>query len=397
MKNLFLNKSKVQLIEQGGLHTAMEIEAQPELWKKIRDKFFVERNSILKFIEPVLGEPGLEIVLTGAGSSAFIGQSVNHIFSSKFNVPAKAIPTTTLVTHFRQYIDLNKPVLFISFARSGNSPESNAVVSLAETFCSKCWHIAITCNADGELATTVQKLPNGLNIVLPPESEDAGLAMTGSFTGMMLAAIALANIKQKKFDPGLFDFDKVSELGANLISGQMTNLEELSALPFSRIIFLGSGPLLGIAEESHLKVQELSDGQIVGKFDSFLGFRHGPKAIINNETLVVCLFSDDDHVFQYEKDLALQIKQDNEALALLGVFPSKEKSLTLNLGHEIVISNANESTPFDLWLPVYVLPAQIIGFFKSLNLGLQPDKPSKSGTITRVVKGVTIYPAVSSA
>jgi tagatose-6-phosphate ketose/aldose isomerase len=395
MENPFLNKSKVKLIEHGGLHTAMEIHRQPELWKKIRDKFFVERSSILKFIKPVLETPDLQIILTGAGSSAFIGQTVCHAFSITCKVPAHAIPTTTLVTHFSHYIDVNKPVLFISFARSGNSPESNAVVSLANMFCSNCWHIAITCNSDGKLARTVQKLPNGLNIVLPPESEDAGLAMTGSFTGMTLAAIALANIEQKKFEPGLFD--KISQLGENLIPGQLTILEKLSELPFSRIIFLGSGPLLGIAEESHLKVQELSDGQIVGKFDSFLGFRHGPKAIINNETVVVCLFSDDDHVFQYEKDLALQIRQDNEAMALLGIFPSIEKARILNLDHKIVISNSSDKIPFDLLLPVYVLPAQVIGFCKSLNLGLKPDQPSKSGTITRVVKGVTIYPAVPSA
>lgn len=393
MKNRFLNKSNVQLIEKGAVHTAMEIEMQPELWKKVRDKFFVERNSILKFVSPVLENPEIQIILTGAGSSAFIGQSVVHQFSSSLKKAANAIPTTTLVTHFNQFIDTTKPVLLVSFARSGNSPESNAVVSLAETFCSQCWHIAITCNPDGELATTVKNLPNGLNIVLPPESEDAGLAMTGSFTGMMLAALALANFEDKDFLPGLFD--QVSQMAANLISEQLLNLEKIAALPFSRIIFLGSGPLLGVAEESHLKVQELSDGQIVGKFDSFLGFRHGPKAIINNETMVVCLFSDDEHVFQYEKDLAMQIKQDGDALALLGVFPSKSLAQSLNLDHEIIISKSDEKIPFDLSLPIYVLPAQIIGFFKSLNLGLQPDKPSKSGTITRVVKGVTIYPVVT--
>ncbi len=37
------------------------------------------------------------------------------------------------------------------------------------------------------------------------------------------------------------------------------------------------------------------------------------------------------------------------------------------------------------------LPAQILGFYKSLHLGLGPDAPSAAGAITRVVEGVHIY------
>lgn len=393
MENRFLNKTKVQLLELGGLHTAMEIQAQPELWKKIRDKFFIEQSEIASFMKPLLERSDLQVVLTGAGSSAFIGQSVIHAFTAGFGLASKAVPTTTLVTHFNHHIDVKKPLLLISFARSGNSPESNAVIELAEAQCSESWHIAITCNSEGKLATAVESLTNGLNIVLPPESEDAGLAMTGSFTGMMLAALALANIMDKNFRTEWFD--ELFHRGNRLLDEYRNTLEYLAELPFSRIIFLGSGPLLGIAEESHLKVQELSDGQVVGKFDSFLGFRHGPKAIINDKTLVVCLFSEDEHVFQYEKDLALQVREDNDALAILGVFPSKVMAQSLHLDYEIIFSESDLTIPYDLKLPLYVIPAQVIGFFKSVQLGLEPDKPSKNGSITRVVKGVTIYPAVS--
>jgi tagatose-6-phosphate ketose/aldose isomerase len=45
------------------------------------------------------------------------------------------------------------------------------------------------------------------------------------------------------------------------------------------------------------------------------------------------------------------------------------------------------------FLPVcFILPAQLIGLYKSLQLGLNPDMPSESGAISRVVKGVVIYP-----
>jgi tagatose-6-phosphate ketose/aldose isomerase len=390
MTKSYLEIPEIQLIEKHGLHTAKEIHLQPELWLDVRNQLFTEKNQIKKFLQPLLSIENLSIILTGAGTSAFIGNSVVQLLEKSLQVSTKAIPTTTLVTHFTEYIDIDKPVLFISFARSGNSPESTAIIDLAESYCKTCYHIAITCNSTGRLAKQVQTLQNGLNIVLPPESEDAGLAMTGSYTSMMLASLLLPGLLADDVRTDVVD--EISAAASSVLKDHTQYLKKIASLPFERIIFLGSGPLLGVAEESHLKVQELSDGKVIGKFDSFLGFRHGPKAIINNKSIVVCLFSGNDYVFRYEKDLAKQIIEDNEAMKVIGVFSSKNKSIQIKTDHNITLPFSDKALNGLENIP-YVLPAQIIGLFKSLELGLKPDNPSKSGTISRVVKGVTIYPA----
>lgn len=368
------------------IHTQKEIEGQPDLW--IETLHSISENVEIKdFLNSVYSIKGLHIVLTGAGSSAYIGETVEHFFSMKPGITASAIPTTTLVTHFKNYIDTKAPLLLISFARSGNSPESIAVVDIAEACCDEVYHLALTCNPSGQLAEKINSLHNGAALILPPASEDQGLAMTGSFTSMMLSAIYFSTIEKRS--NAAFEIHQIAEDTRGIIHSSAPLLKKISEESFERIVFLGSGPLLGIARESHLKVQELTDGNVIGKFDSFLGFRHGPKAVVNDKTVLVFLFSPDANVFKYEKDLVEEILQENIAMRIIGVFNNQKQVDELNIDLKIICRQSNTHSDFDL-LP-YVLPSQILGYYKSLNFGLKPDTPSTNNSISRVVQGVTIY------
>lgn len=376
-------------------HTIQEIEGQPDLWLDTF-RLFLENGQLSEFLSRLDRYGRIQIVLTGAGTSAYIGESTEHLFHSvRPGVSARAIPTTTLVTHFNEYINLSEPLLLISFARSGNSPESVAAVETAEALCSQLLHIAITCNESGELAKIVNSLPNGLAVMMPPASEDQSLAMTGSFTSMMLAGISLARmLAGQTLYPD--EVEPVSEEGRRLLASSAPLLKSLAGKPFDRIVFLGSGPRLGIARESHLKVQELTDGEVIGKYDSFLGFRHGPKAVVNRKTVVVFLFSPERTVFRYEKDLAEEILREGTALETVGLFPLRSQAGDVKTGVELVVrehTGEGVGSSFDL-LPS-VIPAQLLGFYKSLELGLNPDSPSRNHAISRVVKGVTIYPIMT--
>ncbi len=151
---------------------------------------------------------------------------------------------------------------------------------------------------------------------------------------------------------------------------------------------MGSGSNWGIAKESHLKVQELTNGQVVGKFDSFLGFRHGPKAIINDKTLLVYLLSTSEATSRYERDLITQIAQHDIDLTTLAI--AESDCLNSDLNFCLTLAQTNKLQE-DIWAILCTLPTQIIGFYKSLLLGYNPDNPSPDGTISRVVEGVTIY------
>ena len=54
----------------------------------------------------------------------------------------------------------------------------------------------------------------------------------------------------------------------------------------SRVVYLGSDVLKGVAQESALKVLELTAGKVVALHDSPMGFRHGPKSVTDDDTVI---------------------------------------------------------------------------------------------------------------
>lgn len=385
MTNFF--KSDLGLKEKEGGFTSSEIARQPETWKATWKKIQGEKEKFTGFLQKVLTHENLNIVLTGAGSSAFIGDVVTPTWKNYLNRPVQAIPTTDLVTHFKDFIITESPLLLISFARSGNSPESTAAINRADTCCDTVYHLVITCNPDGKLAQVSDNEENCI-FLLPPEAEDQSLAMTNSFTSMALAACLIPRLGTVKENSISQTVDLMAAYGEKFMDNYISLLKKIAETDFNRIIFLGSGPLWGTAKESHLKVQELSNGKVLGKFDSFLGFRHGPKAIINDETLIVYLLSNDIRINRYEKDLVNQIARHDIDLTTLAISESNNNypgiDYTMSIAESYKLSE-------DLWAIFCTLPAQILGFYKSLILGYNPDAPSPEGTISRVVEGVTIY------
>jgi tagatose-6-phosphate ketose/aldose isomerase len=390
VKSLFLGISDTELISKGAIHTAKEINNQPELWLKVYNVIKENCEGLKFFLNKVYNVNNIdnfEIILTGAGTSAFIGSVLEGVFRKYSFRKATAVATTELVTHPDYYFQKNNKTLLISFARSGNSPESTKAVALANKLCGEVFHLIITCNAEGELAKSASN-DNSYLLLMPPEADDKSLVMSGSFTSMLLSGLLIARLEEvKNLGPQV---KLLIEYGKKIIEQNTSELKIISDLDFKRAVFLGSGILKGIAEESALKLQELTDGQVICKHDSFLGFRHGPKAVINEDTLIVYLFSNDEYVIQYEKDLVRAVDNGRKALCSIGVMEIPFDNLKFDL--KIKMSHSTAKLEEVFLSIVSVLPAQILGFFKSLNLGLKPDTPSESGMITRVVQGVKIYP-----
>jgi len=387
MIELVLGFSNRELLDRGAQWTAREINQQPILWKKIYALALEKKDSISTFLNNLIKLSNIDIIFTGAGTSAFIGNSVKGIFQKNINVKTRAIATTDIVTNPEYYFQRDNPTLLISFARSGDSPESIAAVNLGNQLCNNIHHLIITCNADGTLAKSVNS-DKSLILVLPPETNDQSLAMTGSFTSMLLMAILISKIET--IESLYEDVDLLQKYGQKIINDYADKLEKICELSFERSFFLGSGSLLGSAEESHLKLQELTDGHVISKFDSFLGFRHGPKAVINPKTLMVYFFAAEQYCLRYEIDLLRAINNGENGLFSIGLMEHDIPEVGVKL--KIILSDNNKNMDPDFMPVCYTLVGQILGFYKSLQLGLKPDSPSKSGTITRVVEGVKIYP-----
>lgn len=275
----------------------------------------------------------------------------------------------------------------ISFARSGDSPESVAAIEIAKENCDDLYQLNITCNEYGELAKNTGN-ENSCLFLLPEETNDRSLAMTSSFSSMLLAGLLIANIKEIEQMESLIK--KLQDLGNYILDECLPNLKKIAEMNYERMVFLGSGPLFGVAHESHLKVQELTDGKVICKFDSFLGFRHGPKVIVNDSTVIVYLFSNNAGVSRYELDLVRSVKTTaagEKSVAIGYGYDEKE----FNFDFPIQLPKETADIPEDFLSVFYILPAQIIAFYKSLSFGLSPDSPSKFSSISRVVQGVKIY------
>ena len=376
------------LQEREAVHTASEIANQPELWRQTAARLFDRSDDMENFLRTAYGEVD-NIVLTGAGTSAFIGISLQGCFYTTTGKLTRAVATTDIVSHPQHYFSEYDTSLVISFARSGNSPESIAALELADQFSKKCHHLIITCSEEGALAKYQSKNPVQL-FVLPEGSNDKSLAMTGSYSSMLLTGLLLAYIHEPAFCREQLHL--VCASAEKIFKEETEKIQQLAERNFERAVFLGSGPLLGTATEAALKLQELTDGRVICKSDSYLGFRHGPKAVIDGTTLVVFFLTSNPYVGQYENDLLQAMGNGQSALYQLGI--SQRGVDNSQIDDDIILTSGTEDIAED-FLPVCsIVPAQLLAFFKSLQQGLSPDAPSVSGSISRVVEGVNIYPVM---
>lgn len=382
-----LHLDPTDLNHRGAAHTAREIAHQPAVWQTVYAQLLAERPALDAFLAPLLALPQLRIVLTGAGSSSFIGQCIapallRHL-SAHPGIRVEALATTDIVSSPEQCLQREVPTLLVSFARSGNSPESLAAVDLADRFVKTCHHLVITCAADGTLNRRMAGQSNARVLLLPDETNDRAFAMTSSFSGMLLAAVWA-------FDLPLAPVAELARAAQALAEGETDRLYALTDKPFERFVFLGSNTLLGLAREAALKMLELTDGKLVAMADSTLGFRHGPKTILNDKTLVVIILSNDPYTRQYDLDLLRELRQQGPARVLA------LRTSALNgaeAPHADDVTLALPASAPDLALaPVALVFAQCLALLASLQLGITPDNPSASGTVTRVVSGVTIHP-----
>lgn len=390
MSKKLLGMELKRLEDCSGINTAKEIVQQPSTWREAVKNLYNNKNNIKIFLEEFLSKDNYRIILTGAGTSAFAGETCEPYLTKILNKKVEAIATTDLVASPKNYFIKDIPTLLISFARSGNSPESVHAVNLANELVDELYQVVITCNENGKLALNTREDEKSLLLLMPPQTNDLGFAMTSSFTTMVLSCIGIFNINN------INDFTKdVENLSASVERFIENNIDKIFNLineDFERIIYLGSGTSKGIARESALKVLELTAGIVNASYDTPLGFRHGPKSVINDKSITTIYISNDKYTRLYDIDLAKEILAHRKGDKIVLVGCDIENSLKENVDYAFDLEKINYTVGNEALLPLQqIVFGQILSFLKSENLGITPDNPCPTGEVNRVVQGVVIY------
>ncbi len=356
-----------------GLHSApsytlQEILQQPLLWPDTVESV----HSAAEQMQLPVKLQQARVLLTGAGTSAYAASAIATAWPR-----ALAVPTTDLLVDAEPY--LSEVDTVISLARSGDSPESVAVVERIRTLRPDIPQLAIVCNEDGGLSHA------GLDglIVLDPRTNDHSLVMTSSFSNLVLAGLALAQP-----DAVAAKVDEFSKHAIELLPEIDQACRRAAARTRDRIVVLSSSPLLGWAREAGLKTLEMTAGHFPVITETYLGLRHGPMSFVKPDTLVLCLLSADPVRRMYEADLIHELRSKKIGYLIGIADPADSEGLFDEIIPAIAPKeNDAQRTPYEIVGP------QLLGYHLSLRIGLNPDNPSPSGVINRVVQGVRIHPA----
>ena len=385
---MMLDYSEEELIELGAEITTREIYQQPQVWQEAFDTYKANQADIEVFLQMIDRKHDyIKVILTGAGTSAYVGDTLIPYFKSIYDERIwnfNAIATTDIVASPLHHLHKDIPTVLVSFARSGNSPESVATVDLAKQIVDELYQITITCAVEGKLAQQAQGDEKNLLLLQPAPSNDAGFAMTSSFTSMMLTALLV-------FDKA--DLTTKEEKVAALIElsqqtlNQVDTIQNLVNLDFNRVIYLGAGPFFGLAHEAQLKILELTAGQVATMYESPVGFRHGPKSLINEQTIVLLFGSVNPYTKQYDLDLIKEVAGD-QIVRKVVLLTDKKEALA-----QVEQIEMNNRLLDDIYRTFpYIIFGQLFALLTSLKVKNRPDTPSPTGTVNRVVQGVVIHP-----
>lgn len=378
------------LKSKSSYNTAKEILQQPKLWKETLENFKKIKNNLEEYFKEIGLNEEFQVIFTGAGTSEYIGNILELFFKKNSNLEFKSIGTTEILNNPLNYLKKDRKILLVSFARSGDSPESVGVVDLINENVKDIYHLFITCNKEGALAKISEENKKTFLLLMPEKSNDKGFAMTSSFSCMLLSGIlAFSSNIEKKYE----EIDKIIELASKELNKKYVKIKKLAEEAHERIVILGSGILSGLGQEISLKIMELSAGKVIAVNNTTLGFRHGPKAIINEKTIIFNLINESNYAKKYDEDLLEEMKSDEKANKIVVYCINKNEKIEKN-SDELVFVEKNDNNILDNQLAslfIYLVYGQMYAFFKSQYLGNTTDNPFPTGEVNRVVKKFKIY------
>ena len=391
----FVELPEAEQKARGLVFTPREIAQQPETWKTTLGIFRQNQRRICDFLDAVgVREALVErpvVMLIGAGTSDYIGQALELLIRQKWGCEVATVASTDMLPNLAEYVVPGRKYLWISFSRSGDSPEGVAVLEQALQLYPGVAHLVVTCNAKARMTEICKGHERACVVVLDDAVNDRSLAMTSSFTNMVVMGQCLANAWS------IEEYAKVLEelvrAGEHLLSRAEVEAERIAARDFARVCFIGGGALASVAKESALKVLEMTAGQVQAMSETVLGLRHGPMAALDTQTLFVCFVSGDERRAKYASDLLREISEKGIVGERVAVgTAAAEAEIAPFCDSYVAVDDASGDGIDDGYRAVVdVIFGQMLGLYCSVAHELKPDSPSPGGVINRVVQKFRIY------
>jgi tagatose-6-phosphate ketose/aldose isomerase len=336
------------------------------------------------------------IVFTGSGSSHYVGECLAQPVQVATGLPVCAISSGDLLLLRNAALPPVRPLLLVSFARSGDSPESSELIRRLLEEEPEVRHLVITCNRAGRLAEIwgahgLEPNPRVSVVTLDDRTCDRSLVMTSSFTNLALAGLGLAYLGRKA--EYLESARRMARAGGELLSCGSQVLAEAACGGFRRLIALGDGSAYGAARESALKSLEMTDGRVFTMSETTLGFRHGPMCVLHRDALLVMFLSADPLRRPYQLDLLDEIRRKGLGGRKIGAGTRLDDAV-LEPG-DLPIDLSGIDGLDDEWAAMlFVVIGQLLAFFRCRAEGLRPDEPAANGAISRVVSDFKFHTPV---
>jgi len=384
---------------RGLVFTPREIAQQPKTWETTLEIFKQHRQRICDFLDSVGVREALEqrpvVMLIGAGTSDYIGQALELLIRQKWGCEVLTVASTDMLPNLAEYVVPGRKYLWISFSRSGDSPEGVAVLEQAIQLYPEVAHLVVTCNSKARMMEICKGSKRSCVVVLDDAVNDRSLAMTSSFTNMVVMGQCLANAWSiEEYTSILF---LLVSAGEQMLTRAADEAERIAAQGYTRICFIGGGALASVAKESALKVLEMTAGQVQAMSETVLGLRHGPMAALDKQTLFVCFVSGDERRAKYASDLLSEIGEKGIVGERVAVGTAAAKAeiapfCDWYLAIDDASTHSEEEAISDSYRAVVdVIFGQMLGLYCSVAHELKPDSPSPDGVINRVVQKFRIY------
>jgi glucosamine--fructose-6-phosphate aminotransferase (isomerizing) len=343
-----------------GEKTLAEISSQPAVWQQCLQD--LQRTDLRRLAE---GASPLEVewIFIGCGTSYYLAQAAAFSFTSLLKTAARAVPASEAILQSELVYPLGAKAYYpVLISRSGHTSE---VLSVAEMLKKQgIPFLAITCDGR-ELAGMTDR-------VLKVHVLEESTVMTASFTSMLLSLQYLAATLAE--DTAFLDALRQLPMHLQRLLEIYTNdVSAFARTDFDDIAILGQGALYPIASEAALKVMESSS--TYAQYFHTLEFRHGPKSIAGPSTLIGGMISESS--FEAESAVLLEMKD-------LG----SQIFAVVNTASDRLREQADLLIELDLPVPelarlvVYVVWGQLLGSYRGLQKGLNPDEPRN---LSRVV------------